>query len=45
MIEAVDLSKTYGDKRAVDGLTFTVRRASLPVFLDPTAPENPRPCG
>ena len=25
MIEAIGLSKTYGDKRAVDDLTFEVR--------------------
>ena len=35
MIEAVDLSKSYGDKRAVDGLTFTVRPGVVTGFLGP----------
>ena len=35
MIEAVDLTKDYGKKRAVDGLTFTVRPGVVTGFLGP----------
>src|SRR5690348_17867920 len=35
MIEAVDLAKNYGDKRAVDGLTFTVKPGVVTGFLGP----------
>ncbi len=35
MIEAVDLTKDYGPKRAVDGLTFTVRPGVVTGFLGP----------
>jgi ABC-2 type transport system ATP-binding protein len=35
MIEARDLTKRYGDKLAVDGLTFTVRPGVVTGFLGP----------
>ena len=35
MIEAVDLTKDYGEKRAVDGLSFTVRPGIVTGFLGP----------
>jgi ABC-2 type transport system ATP-binding protein len=35
MIEARELSKRYGDKLAVDGLTFTVRPGAVTGFLGP----------
>jgi len=35
MIEAVDLTKNYGGKRAVDGLSFTVRPGIVTGFLGP----------
>jgi len=35
VIEARDLSKDYGDKRAVDGLSFTVRPGIVTGFLGP----------
>ena len=35
MIEALGLTKDYGDKRAVDGLSFTVRPGVVTGFLGP----------
>ncbi|GAB1639748.1 ABC transporter ATP-binding protein [Krasilnikovia sp. MM14-A1259] len=35
MIEATNLTKRYGDKTAVNGLTFTVRPGSVTGFLGP----------
>jgi len=35
VIEAIGLAKTYGDKLAVDGLTFTVRPGVVTGFLGP----------
>ncbi|HEY2327793.1 MAG TPA: ATP-binding cassette domain-containing protein, partial [Gaiellaceae bacterium] len=35
MIEATGLTKDYGDKRAVDGLTFSVRPGIVTGFLGP----------
>ncbi|WP_344662981.1 ATP-binding cassette domain-containing protein, partial [Catenulispora subtropica] len=35
MIEAIGLTKQYGDKKAVDGLTFTVRPGVVTGFLGP----------
>jgi len=35
MIEVKDLVKTYGTKRAVDGVSFTVRRGDILGFLGP----------
>jgi ABC-2 type transport system ATP-binding protein len=41
MIEANGLTKIYGDKVAVDDLSFTVRPGSSPASWDPTAPASP----
>ncbi|MEV6494921.1 ATP-binding cassette domain-containing protein, partial [Actinoplanes sp. NPDC051633] len=35
MIEVRELTKRYGDKTAVDGLTFTVRPGIVTGFLGP----------
>ena len=35
MIEVKGLVKTYGPKRAVDGITFTVKRGDILGFLGP----------
>ena len=35
MIEVKGLVKSYGSKRAVDGVTFTVRRGDILGFLGP----------
>lgn len=35
MIEATDLTKDYGEKRAVDGISFTVRPGLVTGFLGP----------
>jgi ABC-2 type transport system ATP-binding protein len=35
MIEAIGLTKQYGDKKAVDGLSFTVRPGQVTGFLGP----------
>jgi ABC-2 type transport system ATP-binding protein len=35
MIEANELTKRYGDKTAVDGLSFTVRPGVVTGFLGP----------
>jgi ABC-2 type transport system ATP-binding protein len=35
MIEAIGLTKRYGDRTAVDGLTFTVRPGTVTGFLGP----------
>src|SRR4030081_1294103 len=35
MIEARDVSKRYGDKTAVDGVTFTVKPGVVTGFLGP----------
>src|SRR5690348_11635774 len=35
MIEATELTKDYGEKRAVDGITFTVRPGIVTGFLGP----------
>ncbi len=45
MIEAQNLSKTYGDKTAVDDVSFTVRPGIVTGFLGSTARGSPRPCG
>lgn len=45
MIELHDLTKRYGDKLAVNGLTFQVPRGSSPASSAPTAPASRRPCG
>ena len=38
MIEARELTKDYGEKRAVDGLSFTVQPGIVTGFLGPNAP-------
>ena len=45
MIEAGGLTKRYGDKLAVDDLTFTVRPGVVTGFLGPTGPGKSRRCG
>ena len=40
MIEVKGLVKTYGSKRAVDGVTFTVRRGDILGFLGPNGPAS-----
>ena len=45
MIEATNLTKRYGDKTAVDDLTFTVRPGIVTVSSAPTGPASPRRCG
>ena len=41
MIEARQLTKRYGDKLAVDGLTFTVRPGMVTGFLGPNGAGKP----
>ena len=45
MIEARGLTKDYGDKRAVDDLSFTSGRGSSPASSARTAPGSRRRCG
>ena len=45
VIEVENLSKRYGDKLAVDGLSFVVQPGIVTGFLGPTAPGSPRRCG
>ena len=45
MIQVEALTKRYGDKTAVDDLSFEVRPGMVTGFLGPTAPASPRPCG
>ena len=35
MIEVVNLSKHYGDKKAVDGISFTAKSGEILGFLGP----------
>ena len=35
MLEVKDLTKTYGDKRAVNHISFTVNRGEIVGFLGP----------
>jgi ABC-2 type transport system ATP-binding protein len=44
MIEVENLSKRYGDKVAVDGLTFTVQPGIVTGFLGPNGPASPPRC-
>jgi ABC-2 type transport system ATP-binding protein len=41
MIEVENLSKRYGDKVAVDGLTFTVQPGVVTGFLGPNGAGKP----
>ena len=43
MITAENLTKTYGAKTAVDGISFTVRLGQVTGVLDPTAPAGRLP--
>jgi ABC-2 type transport system ATP-binding protein len=43
MIEARGLTKRYGGKVAVDGLTFTVRPGVVTGFLGPNGAGKPKP--
>ena len=43
MIEAHGLTKRYGEKVAVDGLTFTVRPGVVTGFLGPNGAGKPKP--
>lgn len=45
MIEAEGLTTRYGDKPAVDDLSFTVRPRVVTEFLAPTGPGNLPRCG
>ena len=45
MIEARGLTKRYGDKLAVDQLTFTVEPGRITGFLGPNGPARRQPCG
>jgi ABC-type phosphonate transport system ATPase subunit len=45
MIEACGLSKMYGDKTAVDDLSFTVRPGVVTGLLGPNGAGSPRRCG
>lgn len=45
MIRVQDLSKSYGETRAVDGLSFEVRPGSVTGFLGPNGQARPPPCG
>jgi ABC-2 type transport system ATP-binding protein len=44
MIEARALTKRYGDKTAVDDLSFTVRPGVVTGFLGPTGRASPPRC-
>lgn len=45
MIEAHDLSKRYGDKTAVDGISLTIRPGTVTGFLGPTERGSRPRCG
>ena len=45
MIEAKGLTKDYGEKRAVDGLTFTVLPGTVTGFLGPNGSGKSTTCG
>ena len=42
MITAENLTKTYGPKTAVDGISFTVRPGQVIGFLGPNGPARTR---
>ena len=44
MIEAKDLTKRFGDKVAVDHLSFTVQPGRVTGFLGPNGPANLQRC-
>ena len=43
MIEITNLTKRFGDKVAVDNITFNVNEGEIMGFLGPTVPENRLP--
>jgi len=45
MIEVSGLTKRYGEKTAVNNLTFTVKPGIVTGFLDPTVRANRPRCG
>ena len=45
MIEVQDLTKRYGEKTAVDGLTFGIEPGMVTGFLGPNGPARPLQCG
>ena len=45
MIEARGLSKRYGEKLAVDNLSFNVEPGKVTGFSGPNSAARPRPCG
>ena len=45
MIEVENLSKRYGDKIAVDDLSFIVQPGIVTGFLGPNGAGNPPRCG
>ncbi len=44
MIEVGGITKTYGQVRAVDGISFTAADGRVTGFLDPNGRESPRRC-
>ena len=44
MIEALELTKRYGDTTAVHSLSFTIAPGTVTGFLGPNGPASPRPC-
>ena len=45
MIEVENLSKRYGDKLAVDALSFVAQPGMVTGFLGPSGAASPPPCG
>ncbi len=45
MIEADGLVKSYGQTRALAGVSFSVPAGSVLGLLGPNGPARPRPCG
>ena len=44
MITVEALTKTYGDRRVVDNLSFEVKPGRVTGFVGPNGAANPRPC-
>ena len=44
MIKAVNLTKRYGSKTAVDHISFTVEPGTVTGFLGPNGPASPLRC-
>ena len=45
MITIHSLSKKYGGRTVVDGVTFTARPGRVTRLSGPTGPASPPPCG